>query len=756
MNQFPRTPLSASWRTVAAAALITAIAVAASHLCSYSIGIRSKDLLSISELKSSGYRLISILDGGLRGESVEQFPTVSGRVDTLTRNLHDVEDAREVARLRAAYGKLLLNSRAEYAAIRRKDLARAAQIDATGTDPAFEEVQSSLSKLEEARRHETDAWIFRTNLLMDIVLSFSGVLLSRLYARNRRKTIALYELDAERRLAETSERRFRALVRNNSDVIAVVGPDGIFKLISEVSERAWGRTPGALLGTSLYQITHVEDVSNFRQAMAYAREGRLDERVEVKILDPGRGYRPFNVYLADHSMDPDVGGILLTFHDLSERKKFEAELTHHAFHDRLTGLPNRALFLDRLSQRIRASVVNPAPFGVLFIDLDNFKVINDSLGHEAGDQLLMEVAERFKGAIRPGDTVARLGGDEFTILIEEEATEEEVVDLAKRLIQALQSPIRVAGHDVFVTTSIGITIRQDPQLSASSVLRDADTAMYQAKGQGKSGYALFDPGMNEQAIERLELEAELRRAIELQQFNLHFQPIINIETGEVKEVEALLRWEHPTRGQIPPAKFIPIAEETGIICTLGLWVLRAACEQLVRSDATVGAPGIGVSVNVSRKQFEDDEFVEEVKQVLRETGLDPRRLELEITESAMLKDLNRLSAIFLELRALGIRISIDDFGSGYWSISYLNSLPVDTLKIDRSFIAPLDKDERAGGVVHAMISMAKSLNLKVTSEGIETYEQLSILRRMGCDYGQGYLFAKPQPTISRSACHLVR
>jgi diguanylate cyclase (GGDEF)-like protein/PAS domain S-box-containing protein len=432
--------------------------------------------------------------------------------------------------------------------------------------------------------------------------------------------------------------------------------------------------------------------------------------------------------------------------DVTRRKQAEAALEHQALHDALTGLPNRTLFHDRLERAVAHADRRHLRVAVLFLDLDNFKVINDSLGHHAGDNLLVEVASRLKGCIRGGDTVARLGGDEFTILLEELENEAEAAQVAERIGESLRAPIVVGDREVFVSASIGLALSAPKRTHPDSLLRNADIAMYRSKAAGKARHSIFDAGMKQLAIERLELETDLRQALALGQFRLHYQPIHSLEDGQFTEVEALLRWERPGHGLVNPSVFIPIAEETGLIVPIGRWVLQQACEQAAAWQAEFACePPLVMSVNLSARQFQDPGLMSDIEQTVRGAGLDPHSLKLEITETVALHDVEATVAKLQALKAAGIQLAIDDFGTGYSSLGYLKRFPVDTLKIDRSFVEGLGDDTQDAAIVQSVVALARTLHLRVVGEGIESQAQAAQLRALGCDGGQGYLFARPQP-----------
>jgi len=427
-----------------------------------------------------------------------------------------------------------------------------------------------------------------------------------------------------------------------------------------------------------------------------------------------------------------------------ERQGLEAQATHETFHDPLTLLPNRALFLDRLQHALACASRERSGLAVLLLDLDRFKVINDSLGHAVGDGLLQAVALRLQGCMRPADTVARIGGDEFAILLEQCVDVSDTAHVAERVIAQLSAPFALAEHEVFTNTSIGIVLSTSAVVDSSALMRDVKVALYRAKERGKGRYEVFDASMNVQTHQRLRLEGDLRRALERGEFIVQYQPTIDLATGKIEALEALVRWMHPERGLVPPLDFIPVAEETGLIRPIGRWVLEEACRQahawhLEQSEA---CPWL-MSVNLSANQFQQTDLVDEVVAVLERTGLDPRLLQLEITESVIMADAPTTIVTLRALKDLGVRLAIDDFGTGYSSLSYLKRFPVDTLKVDKVFVDGLEHDADDMAIVQAVVTLARALGLEVTAEGIESAAQLAQLRKLGCHLGQGYYFARP-------------
>jgi diguanylate cyclase (GGDEF)-like protein len=479
----------------------------------------------------------------------------------------------------------------------------------------------------------------------------------------------------------------------------------------------------ARLYTSIQQ--EVVERRHAEQALQFAKE-ELETQVKVRTAELSQANEQLQV-------------------ELEERKRAEEKLVYTALHDPLTNLPNRVLLMDRLHHAMeRAKRHKDNRFAILFLDLDRFKVVNDSLGHNIGDLLLIESTCRLSACLRGEDTVARLGGDEFVILLEDIQDPTDATRVADRIQHDVALPYVLEGHNVFVSVSMGIVLNEARYERPEDILRDADIAMYRAKGQGRGRYEMFDTTMLARAMTRLELESDLRKAVERQEFIIHYQPIVELGTQQIIGFEALVRWQHPTRGLVSPAEFIPMAEETGLIVPIGHWVLTEACHQIRAWQVQFPAdPPLTVSVNLSTRQCAQTDLVQRVAEVLQSTGLNASGLKLELTESMIVEDAESTSDMLSELRALGVQVQIDDFGTGYSSLGYLQKLPIDTLKIDRTFVSRLGKDGSGSEIVQTILALAHNLGMKVVAEGIETDEQLAKLRSMQCEYGQGYLFNKP-------------
>jgi diguanylate cyclase (GGDEF)-like protein len=436
-------------------------------------------------------------------------------------------------------------------------------------------------------------------------------------------------------------------------------------------------------------------------------------------------------------------GIICVVRDITERTYAEEQIKHLAYHDALTGLPNRLLLKDRLTVALSHAQRDRTRVAVLFLDLDRFKVINDSLGHNVGDQLLQAVAARIQSCVRESDTVARLGGDEFTLLLPLTRSEDAAV-VAQKLLESVRYPFHIEGREFYITTSIGISLYPEDGTDAATLIKNADTAMYQAKEQGRDNYQLFNAFVNAKALQRIALEHGLRRALANEEFELHYQPIFDLRTERISGVEALLRWQHPEMGTIAPAVFIPIAESTGVMAPIGTWALRVACRQ-TRAWHDAGFHNLSLAVNLSATQLHQPDLVDRVSAILGESGLPPRCLELEITESSAMASPDTSVKTLYDLKKLGVRISLDDFGTGHSSLSYLKRFPIDTLKIDQSFVRDITSDPDTAAIVTAIIAMAHSLRLKVIAEGVEYGDQSLFLRQYACDQMQGYLIKQPVP-----------
>ena len=544
---------------------------------------------------------------------------------------------------------------------------------------------------------------------------------------------------------DRSERRSRALLQNSLDIVIISGDADVITYQSATAAQLWGYADDRLLGRSVRSLIHPDDQPAFDDLwhQITLAAGTVRTRESRILLDDG-SWRQVELILTNLTLEPAVAGIVLTARDIESRKAFELQLTQRAFFDGLTGLPNRLLLNDRLGQALVRATRRRRIVALLFIDLDNFKLINDSLGHAVGDQLLVKAAARLLACGRADDTVARLGGDEFVVLLDNLVGEAEAAVVAENVARQFACPFSLDGRDVVVSASIGVALGFPGRDDAETVLRNADVAMYQAKASGKGRHVVYDASMHRDSLARLDLEADLRQALERGEFRLHYQPIVDMASGRMVEAEALVRWQHPTRGLVQPKGFIQVAEEMGLIVPLGRWVLEQACRQAAEwARCCPVDPPIAISVNISPRQFQQPGLDLEVAEVLRSTGLRPDCLKLEITEGVIMEDVDWTIAMTGKLKKIGVKLAVDDFGTGYSSLAYLKRLPLDVLKIDQSFIQGIGSVREDTAIVQAILSLAESLNLDVTGEGIETAEQAELLNRWNCSRGQGFFFVKP-------------
>ncbi len=550
----------------------------------------------------------------------------------------------------------------------------------------------------------------------------------------------------------SSEARFRSLVQHTHDLITVLDANSTVLYQSPSIERSLGYTPEEIAGTQFVKLLVPGHSGRMLRMLADgpAHAGNSDgEVIECSLRHLNGSIRQFEILYTNLLNDDAVHGIVLNGRDISERKAFEEQLEHQAFHDPVTQLPNRALLNERVRHALARARRERASLAMMFLDLDDFKTINDGLGHAAGDRVLLEVAKRVASSIRATDTAARFGGDEFAILLEETSGPQQVAETAERILELVKRPLYVEGKEIVVRASMGISIAdQDSTSDADELIRNADAAMYIAKRDGKGSYRLFEPEMHSDVLARLELRAELQRALVNGEFELHYQPVIRLVDGTISGMEALVRWQHPERGLLGPDAFIPFAEETGLIIPLGRWVLREGCRQArAIQDEVQAEPPLTMNVNLSVNQLHHSDIVADVHDALQESGIDPQRLTLEITETVMMTNADLAEQRLLELKELGVNIALDDFGTGYSSLGYLARFPVDVLKMDRSFLSA-GASPVTSGLATAVIGLGKTLELAIVAEGIEHPEQWATLRGLGCELGQGFYFAKPMTSAA--------
>ena len=566
---------------------------------------------------------------------------------------------------------------------------------------------------------------------------------------------------------QQSEKWHRFLVNSSPDFIYTLDKEGHFTFVNDRAESLLGYRREELLGQHYSRVVHEDDIARAEHVFNERRAGDRNARnIEIRLkCNPGaRRPRLMNgrcklveltaTGMYDEEASPFEQRFIGSYgvaKDITERKQAEETVHFQAYHDLLTGLPNRALFRDHLGLMLAQAKRNQKPLAVLSLDLDHFKVINDSLGHTIGDELLLAVGARLRQCLREGDTLARLGGDEFAVLLPTLLSRGDVEHICRKIIQVLSKPVYVKGHEIYISVSIGACVAPDDGDMIDSLIRQAEIAMYQAKSQGRSRLQFWESGMQAPYSERMQIEADLRRALARNEFVLFYQPQVDTGTGEVRGFEALLRWWHPQRGLLTPAEFIPVAEESGVIVPIGDWVLRQASAQLAEWRRA-GLPPVRLSVNISARQLENPDFVDSVMRAVQVYSLDGHQMELEITESLLMRDFEANALKLGRLSASGIRLAIDDFGTGYSSFKYLSRFPIHTLKIDQSFVQDLDREENMS-IVNAMIAMGRGMNLNVVAEGVETESQLARLQQMRCHEMQGYFYSAP--VSGHEATHLL-
>jgi diguanylate cyclase (GGDEF)-like protein/PAS domain S-box-containing protein len=565
-------------------------------------------------------------------------------------------------------------------------------------------------------------------------------------------SIGVHNDVTERRMAEEalreSEARYRLMAENSTDMISRTSTKGIILYASDACRRLVGYEPSELVGRSFYDFIFEVDREEVRYLSSLIHEaGPTTFAYRVEKKDGSLVWFETTSRSVRDALSGKIREIVGVSRDVTERKRVEEQIEYQAYHDALTGLPNRRLFRDRLTVALAHARRLKHPLAVMFLDLDRFKVVNDTLGHSIGDELLKAIAARLQASLREEDSIARMGGDEFTVLLADLKTPDAAAKIAQKVLDTIALPVQIEGTELFITTSIGIALFPSDGDTAETLLANADHAMYRAKDAGRNSYQMFTPAMNSRALERLSLENDLRHALDRGELELHYQPQINIASGRVTGVEALLRWNRPGFGLVGPKDFIPIAEETRLIVPIGEWVLREACRQ-AREWQGDRESGFRMAVNLSPRQFQHSDLPQVIAAALEHSGLTPSDLELEITESLAMQNTSRTIATLHRLREMGVQIAIDDFGTGHSSLNYLRSFPIDSVKIDQEFVQEIEGSAPDRAIVSAVIGMARGLRLRVTAEGVETPEQLEFLREQGCEEVQGFLFGEPVPATA--------
>jgi diguanylate cyclase (GGDEF)-like protein len=724
------------------AVVIVVILIAGGVLAAYSISsLFTRAANSQTERQHAAELILSVrtIDGVewrvAAGEDVEPLrEDVTAAKDKLSELLSHHHDP-ETEELKRQVSSYLLAIDQEFAALQSGDAAEAKRIDTTLVDPAFEEAIADASTFADNQRRESERTLRSVRRLLwtetAVVVSLLGCLLWWVLQRRDRARSS--------ELLSASDRRFRSLVESSADVLTTVDRDGTLSVVSpnlgSLAQFALSSNPAAMRDLLPSPL-----LDEWTAADCHLRETATPQSIEVLLADANGRSASFQA--KGTSLIADSGVTVWAWSDISERKDLERELAYQAFHDLLTGLANRARFEDQTTLALARGTRLGHPVSIMFCDLDDFKTVNDTLGHAAGDELLVAVADRLASSLRAVDLIARFGGDEFVVLLEDHDGEA-ASKAAERMMAALSREITLRERKIFPSMSIGIATSLGGG-SAEDLLRSADTALYVAKRTGKNRVAIFHTDMHTGANASLEGHSDLSDAMQDGELSLHYQPTLDLSSGRVTGVEALVRWHHPTRGFISPNSFVPLAEATGQIISIGRWILREACQTAASLQTTSRQP-LSVHVNISPRQLHDPTLVAHVEHVLFETGLEPNLLVLEVTEGVLLDDAAAVQRLH-QLRALGLRVAIDDFGTGYTSIHYLQQLPTDILKIDRSFVSgnAIAESERVA-LVGAIISLGKALGLRTVAEGIETEEQARELRDLGCDAGQGFLWSRAVP-----------
>jgi diguanylate cyclase (GGDEF)-like protein/PAS domain S-box-containing protein len=624
---------------------------------------------------------------------------------------------------------------------------QAKQVDLQEVSPQFDLMQNQVQIAIEAE----DQWAqvvqlrARNELLAAGILAATAVLI--LFVRLQRQEHVGQLQKAERNALRESEERFRALTEQSTDLILIADPSGQIKYASPSVHTVLAVHGESLVGTNIIELVHPNDFTKTMITEPRSEAHGQNPIVEFRLRHADGRWLYFECVIRDLIQHKNIGGIVYNARDITERKHAREELLFNATHDALTGLPNRALFLGRLQSVVDRMKRHPhQAAAVLFIDIDDFKDVNDCYGHATGDLLIKEVSNRLRACMRSDHTIARMGGDEFTVLVEDVTDPSDAIRVAQRIQSSFTLPFILEGLEVFKSTSIGIALTS-VETSAEAVLQNADIAMYRAKNQGKACSELFDRTMHEQVMSRLHLEAKLRSALQNKELTLHYQPIVAIDTGLVQGFEALLRWHPPGSDSIPPSTFVSVAEQCGLIVPISVWVLKTACREAANWQQRYPVdPPLYVSINISSKHFSHVGFIGHVKDALEESAVDPQCITIELTESLAMNDVAATGQTMSQLRSLGVKLSIDDFGTGYSSLSYLRRFPVDTLKIDQSFVKTMDAENYA--IITTIVGLARNLDLKVVAEGVETTDQHQLLALAGCGSAQGYLFAEPMPAQS--------
>ncbi len=673
-----------------------------------------------------------------------QVKAAKEEITAAMATVRGLDHSRKTAdQVSSALNSYLQSADQEFQLIRAGQFEEARRFDFQEVNPQFDLLLVALNEAVEGQGRLADLSAMKSRSELAAGGLVTAAILVLWLRFQRRKHLVQLMIAKQAALAY-SEERFRALTEKSTDVVFITDATGGTTYVAPSVGTTLGLEGSTLIGKSMIDLVHPDDVAKVRAAMSVV--SGQNQRLEFRLRHLDGRWLYFECVLRDLLNQPTINGLVFNAREVTERKMAEEQLEHNASHDQLTGLPNRVVFLNRLQAVIDRIKRHPQQMAaVLFVDVDDFKVVNDCLGHAAGDELIIEIGKRLQGCMRTDGTIARMGGDEFTVLLEEVSDPSDAIRVAQRIHGALTKPFVLMGQEVFKDASIGIALTTE-NASAETMLQNADLAMYRAKSKGKGCSELFDGAMHEQVMGRLQMEAQLRRALENNELRLYYQPIVNAATGVVEGFEALARWQPAGGNFVPPNVFIPLAEQCGLIVQLGSWILITACQEAVSWQARHPSdPPLYVSINVSARQFAHPSFVAHVREAIEKTGLNPRCVRLELTETTAMKDAPSTEHTMAQLHALGVKLSIDDFGTGYSSLSYLRRFPVETLKIDQSFVSKMETNRENYAIVTTVVALARSLGMAVVAEGVETADQLEKLQSADCDSAQGYLFSKPLP-----------
>jgi diguanylate cyclase (GGDEF)-like protein/PAS domain S-box-containing protein len=729
-------------------------------ILSLTLSIRDKDFADRSREAQIALSRIELLVQDIHNlewlatASREMTPEAEARLQSSKRNLLIANASLRLQSREAVPGQFNEGVRSfvqstdrQLALIRGSRFEEARRLDFEEISQQLVILQQGLRQAGEAEARVASVAATRSQFELAVTALLVVVSVGFLFLRFRRQKLLLL---AKQSVLQQSEERFRALTEKSTDIVFIIDPDGLIKYVSPSIEAVLAMHAEAVGGRHLREFVQDSDIPQVRRVLGVL-EGQSEE-IQLRFQHSDGRWLDFECVVRNLQKIANIGGLVVNVREITERKRAEEQLQFNASHDKLTGLPNRVFFLNRLQTVVDRIQRHPQETAaVLFVDVDDFKVVNDCFGHGTGDELIVEVGNRLKTCVRSDGSVARMGGDEFTILLEDVTNPSDAIRVGQRVHSVVAEPFQLLGHEVHKGVSIGIALTSHDS-TAETLIQNADIAMYRAKSKGKGGTELFDTAMQEHVMAQLQLELRLRRALQNNELELHYQPIVTIATGRIEGFEALLRWNSCDSGSVSPGVFIPSAERSGLIVPISCWVMTTGCLEAASWQARfpLNQP-LYVSINVSARHFAHPAFVGHVREALEKSAISPTSVKIELTESVAMNDAPGTEQTMSQLRVLGVKLSIDDFGTGYSSLSYLLRFPVDTLKVDQSFISAMQPGREGSSIVGTIVTLGQNLGLQVVAEGVETSDQLEMLSSMGCDAAQGYLFSKAVPSDSIKA-----